>query len=162
MHLFTSNQTFTDNANTVNNNPDYINNLDFTIYSQTPSTLTTDFLENELYNSLQIGQQAPLVNQQDSQIDDVTNYSSENIPLNNHPVEAYHYTTNNQSNFVAASPHGYSENNISTPLLEPYLNNNGPYSVQSTPLLSENQLLFSPIYRSPALSDLFFDDIGST
>jgi len=160
MHLFTSTQTSTDNANTVN--PDYnINNLDFTIYSQTPSTLTTDYLENELYNSLQIGQQAPLVNQQETQIDDVTNYS-ENIPLNNHTVEDYHYTTPDQSNFVVASPHGYSENNIATPLLEPYINNNGPYSVQSTPLLSENQLLFSPIYHSPALSDLLFDDIGST
>uniref|UniRef100_A0A1D1ZEQ5 Transcription factor Sp2 n=1 Tax=Anthurium amnicola TaxID=1678845 RepID=A0A1D1ZEQ5_9ARAE len=160
MH-YTSTQ---DNASTTIN-PDYINNsdLDFNIYSQ-PSTLTNDYLENELYNSLtQIGQRAQLVNQQETQID-VTNYS-EDITLNNHSnhiVENLHYTTQDQSDLTTTSPHGYSENNITTPLLEPF---NGAYSVHSTPLLQgSNQLLYSPIINtSPAaLSDFLFDDIGST
>ncbi|CAB4481698.1 unnamed protein product [Rhizophagus irregularis] len=164
MH-YTSTQTSTDNTSTIN--PDYINNLDFNIYSQ-PSTLTTDFTENELFNSLsQIGPRASLVNHQEAEID-VTNNYSEDTPLNNHSnhiVENhFHYTTQDQSNFTTTSPHGYSENNITTPLLEPY--NNGAFSVHSTPLLQDsNQLLFSPLINtSPAAhSDLLlFDDIGST
>jgi hypothetical protein len=165
MH-YTSTQTSADNVNIIN--PDYINNLDFNIYSN-PSTLTTDYTENELFNPLtQIGPRASLVNHQDTQQIDVTNNYSEDTPLNNHSnnhiVENhFNYTTQDQSDFILASPHGYPENNITTPLLEPY---NGAYSVQSTPLLQDsNQLLFSPIVNtSPAAhSDLLlFDDIGST
>lgn len=171
-------------------NAEYINNFDFNIYSQT-STLTTDYIENELYNPLQqIGQQAiQLVNQQQL---DVTNFNF--FPNNNHPPldnhidlspaeEKFHYTTPNQSDFAAASPHGYSENNASTPLLESYTNN-GTYSAHTTPILSgeplyqdsnssSNFLLFSPVVNnyqnlsintSPsAFSDLHIsDDIGST
>ncbi|GBB86148.1 hypothetical protein RclHR1_01260019 [Rhizophagus clarus] len=166
MH-YTSPQTSADNVNAIT--PDYINNnLDFNIYSQ-PSTLTTDYTENELFNSLsQIGPRASLINHQDTPID-VTNNYSEDSPLNNHSnhiVENhnhFHYTTQDQSNYTTTSPHGYSENNITTPLLEPY---SGVFSVQSTPLIQDsNQILFSPIINtSPAAhSDLLlFDDIGST
>ncbi|CAI2173603.1 17122_t:CDS:1 [Funneliformis geosporum] len=170
-------------------NADYINNFDFNIYSQ-PSTQTTDYIENELYHPLpQIGQQViQLVNQQ--QNNDVTNFNfftnNNHLPLDNHidlsPTEEnFHYTTPNQSDFAAASPHGYSENNASTPLLESYTNN-GTFSAHSTPVLSSeplfqdsnsNFLLFSPVvnnYRnlsiktSPsAFCDLHIsDDIGST
>jgi hypothetical protein len=153
MHYLTSTST----DNTVN--PDYnINNLDFNIYSQSQSDNTIDFSEHDLFTPLHhIGQQA-VVNHQETQINNVTNYSE---TLNNHTLENIHYTTTDQSNFSVASPHGYSKNTITTPILVP---NTNPYSVQSTPLLSENQLLFSPIYtsHSPALSDLFLDDIGPT